>query len=356
MPSNAHRGLPNGNRQFAPLRHLVAGHLDPLQRDRIFPRAQGKVVGDPHRRQQISQLGGELFADRPEPAQQGRVLSALDQAHEPQADLDGERLHLEQRLEVLARRRRSGSRRSRLPGRRFLSQAPRHRPESAADRQERNLRQSRNDRDDEQHARRHHQGLRVREYLFAELGSQPRLGAGPRNDHAAGNGDHQRRDDRNQTVSDRQHRVGLEGMLQVHAVLDDADQESRQDVDGRDQNARDCVPLRESRRAVHGAVEFSLGGQLAPPLTRFRFVDQARVQVRVDRHLLARHRVQGETGRHLRDTHRAMVDHHVLNRDQHQEDHHADDVVAAHHERAERLDDAARRGRSRIAVEQDEPR
>ncbi len=51
-----------------------------------------------------------------------------------------------------------------------------------------------------------------------------------------------------------------------------------------------------------------------------------------------------------------MVDDHVLDGDQHQEDHGADDVVAAHHEIAEGLDHVARGGGAGVAVEQDQPR
>ena len=51
-----------------------------------------------------------------------------------------------------------------------------------------------------------------------------------------------------------------------------------------------------------------------------------------------------------------MIDHHVLNGDQHQENHHADDVVAADHEISESFDHLARGARAGIAVQQDEAR
>ena len=51
-----------------------------------------------------------------------------------------------------------------------------------------------------------------------------------------------------------------------------------------------------------------------------------------------------------------MVDDHVLNRDQHQEDHRADDVVSADHEASERFDHVSRGRRAGIAVQQNQPR
>ena len=51
-----------------------------------------------------------------------------------------------------------------------------------------------------------------------------------------------------------------------------------------------------------------------------------------------------------------MVDHHVLNCNQHQKNHCADDVVSANHEVAESLNHIARGRGSGIAVEQDQAR
>ncbi len=51
-----------------------------------------------------------------------------------------------------------------------------------------------------------------------------------------------------------------------------------------------------------------------------------------------------------------MVNHHILDGDQDQENHHADDVIAAHHEIAEGFDHLARRARAGIALNQDQAR
>jgi hypothetical protein len=61
-------------------------------------------------------------------------------------------------------------------------------------------------------------------------------------------------------------------------------------------------------------------------------------QVGVDAHLAAGHGVEGEPGRDFRDAARALRDHHEVDHDEDQEDHQADDDVAADHEVAERRD------------------
>ena len=139
-------------------------------------------------------------------------------------------------------------------------------------------------------------------------------------------------------------------------MLQNTDQEAGEDVDAGDQDARDRIALRESRRAVHGAVELGFRGELFAARPGFCFVDQAGVQVRVDRHLLAGQGIQREARGDFRDADRAMVDDDVLNRDQHQEDDDADDVVAADNEVAERFDDVARGAGAGVAVQQDQPR
>ena len=60
-------------------------------------------------------------------------------------------------------------------------------------------------------------------------------------------------------------------------------------------------PLTNLRRTVHRAVEVGLGGDLGAAAAGLVLVDQAGVQVGVDRHLLAGHRVEGEAGADLGD-------------------------------------------------------
>ncbi len=156
------------------------------------------------------------------------------------------------------------------------------------------------------------------------------------------------------TVSDR---VGLERVHQRHALLDDADDEAADDVDRGDEEAGDRVAAdelgrrRPSRRRSRPRARSPRAAPRASLL-----VDEARVEVGVDRHLLAGHRVEGEARRHLGDAPGALGDDDELDDDQDQEEDDADDEVAADDELAEGLDHAARRARALAAVQQDEAR
>ena len=107
-------------------------------------------------------------------------------------------------------------------------------------------------------------------------------------------------------------------MPQIHVMLQHADQESGDDVDAGNDDAGDGVALGETRSAVHGAVKFSFAAQIFPAAPRLGFVNQAAVQVGVDGHLLAGHGVQREAGGNFGNAHRAVVDNHILDGDQHQ--------------------------------------
>ena len=67
---------------------------------------------------------------------------------------------------------------------------------------------------------------------------------------------------RHETVADRERGIDLGGTTQIHAVLEDADRQSRQDVDDRDHNAGDGVAADELAGTVHGPVEVGLFGDL----------------------------------------------------------------------------------------------
>ena len=126
-----------------------------------------------------------------------------------------------------------------------------------------------------------------------------------------------------------------ERLLDRQAVLEHADDEPAEDIDDGDDQARDRVAADELGGAVHRAVEFGLARDLRAALPGLVLVDQPGVQVGVDRHLLARHGVQGEAGGHLGDAAGALGDDHELDDDQDEEDDDADDEVAADHELAE---------------------
>ncbi len=124
-------------------------------------------------------------------------------------------------------------------------------------------------------------------------------------------------------------------------MLEHADDEARHDVDARDEHRGERVALREADRAVHRAVEVGFAPDPVAPRPRLALVDQSGIQIGVDRHLAAGHRIEGEPRRDFRDANRAVVDDDELNRNQHQEHDHADDEIAADDELAERHDHVA---------------
>ncbi len=124
-------------------------------------------------------------------------------------------------------------------------------------------------------------------------------------------------------------------------ALEHADDDPADEVDRGDDHRGHGVAFDELGGAVHGAVEVGLLGDLGAARARLVVADQAGVEVGVDRHLLAGHRVEREARADLGDAPGAVGDDHELDHDEDQEDHEADDDVAADDEFAERLDDAA---------------
>ena len=92
----------------------------------------------------------------------------------------------------------------------------------------------------------------------------------------------------------------------------------------------DRVALDELRGAVHGAVEVGLGRDFGAALAGLGVGDQPGVEVGVDRHLLAGHRVEGEAGADLGHALGTLGDDDELDDHEDQEDDGADDHRAAH--------------------------
>ena len=135
-------------------------------------------------------------------------------------------------------------------------------------------------------------------------------------------------------------------------MLDHADDQAADDVDDGHEDTGHGVAADVFRRTVHGAVEFGFHRHFGAAALGILFADQAGVQVGVDRHLLAGHRVKGETGAHLGDTARTLGDDGKVDDGEDDEDDETDRVVAADQEVAERFDHLAGRGAARVAFRQ----
>jgi hypothetical protein len=291
--------------------------------------------------------------------QEAAALSLVDQRDQRVADLDAERIDRGERLDALLRRggRTAGiGQRLEVVGPALAAVDVCREAEGRGHGEEGEFRQAGHQAHREQHRGADGQRLHLREQLrrhvFAERGLRRRA----RRDEAARHRHEQCRNRRDQALAHRQDGEGLGGVDQLHVVLHDADHQTGDDVDAGDQQGGQRVSLGEADGAVHRAVELGFLADVVTPPLRFLLVDRAGVEIGVDRHLLARHRVEGEPRRHFRDAHRAVVDDHVLDGDQHEEHDDADHEVAAHHELAERHDDVAGGVDALVAVQQDEPR
>ncbi len=155
---------------------------------------------------------------------------------------------------------------------------------------------------------------------------------------------------RHEPVPDREQGEGARRLPNPHRLLGDADHQAPHDVDGRDEDARDGLASHELRRAVHGAVEVGLVRHLVSALARLPLVDEARVEVRVDGHLLPRHRVERKPRGDLRDALGALRDDHEVDNDEHEKDDGPHHVVARHDEAPKGVDESPG-----LRVAQDEP-
>ena len=115
----------------------------------------------------------------------------------------------------------------------------------------------------------------------------------------------------------------------------------RDDVDERDDQARDGVALHELHRAVHVAEHLRGSLQLVAAILCLLFGDCARPGRRIDRHLLAGHRVEAEPRAHFGNALRAFGNHDELDQGDDQKHHEANDDVSLDDEFTERVDDFA---------------
>ncbi|MDQ0669721.1 hypothetical protein QF039_004021 [Pseudomonas sp. W2I6] len=138
-------------------------------------------------------------------------------------------------------------------------------------------------------------------------------------------------------------------------MLEDADRHAADQVDKQNQQAGDGVAAHEFAGTVHGTVELGFLGDFKATGLGLVLVDQAGVEVGVDRHLLAGHRVEGKTRAHLGNPPGALGHDHEVDDHQDRKNHDTDHVVTADHHLAEGLDHLARGGVAVLAVEHHHP-
>ena len=139
---------------------------------------------------------------------------------------------------------------------------------------------------------------------------------------------------------------------EIHVVLQHAHHETADQVDHQNDDAGHRIAAHEFAGTVHRAVELRFLRHCGTARARLIFADQAGIEVGIDRHLLARHRIQGEARAHFGDTSRALGDDHEVDHHQDNEHHNTHRIIAAHQEMAEGFDHLARRIRAGVALQQ----
>ena len=214
------------------------------------------------------------------------------------------------------------------------------------------MRHARHNPHHEQNAGGNHQGFRVAGHLLHQLLAHV-LGAVLTGHHdGRRDREQQRRDLRHQTITDGQQGVDRQCFTGGQSMLDHADEKTTDDVDKQDQNAGDSIAFNEFGGTVHGAVEVRFAGHFFTAGAGLFLVNQTGVQVGVNRHLFAGHRIEGKAGAHLGDTARTFGHDHEVDDHQDDEHHNTHSVVTADHHVTERFDHLTGRFRAVMTFQQ----
>ena len=195
----------------------------------------------------------------------------------------------------------------------------------------------------QQHARKDNKDIGLRTKLLGKVAPEVVFRGGAGDDDARRRGDQQRGNLAAQAVAHGGDQIGVDHLVRGHArVAGQADDQTAHDVDQRNENAHNGIALDELAGAVHCAVEVGLFLDFRAALLGALLVDEARVQVRVDGHLLARHGVEGEARRNLCHALCALGDDHKLHDDDDNEGDKTHHQVIADDELRKGADDVSR--------------
>ena len=173
-----------------------------------------------------------------------------------------------------------------------------------------------------QHATRNEQRALVAAHLLGQLLRKVVFGGHARYQNTRRRRNDQGRHLRHQTIANGERAVQGKRFAEAQVVRNHPDDQAANQIDDQNQDASNGIAPHKLRRTVHRAKKVSLLRHLGPPLLGFLLLDEARIQVGIDGHLLAGHRIQGKTGRNLRHPARTLGNHHkVDDGDQDKNDH-----------------------------------
>ncbi len=337
---------------------LACTHFHALEQDAVAVGFQLQVVANVHRRNQKADLAGELFAQRADAFEQFAVLIAVDHRNQAIAHFQCQNIHRRDVVPTHLRRfqcRCCGRFGGFVDGWWPRFDRPCQAGQQARHQQEHGVGHARDQTQPGEDASGGVEHSWALEHLTDHLFAEVLVGAHPRHHDAGRGADDQRRDLRHQAVADGQQGVVLRRLRKRQVVLQHADKQPTDNVDNHDQDAGHCVATHELAGTVHRAEEVRFLRDLLPPLAGLGLADHAAVEVGVDRHLLAGHRVQREACTYFGDPACALGDHHKIDDDQDDEDDDADRIVAANHKVAERFDHFACRIGASVTGDQDHP-
>src|ERR1700733_8285776 len=112
-------------------------------------------------------------------------------------------------------------------------------------------------------------------------------------------------------------------------MLQYADQQSAHNIYRGNQNRRQCILLIELCCAIQRAIKLSLACNRLPAFSRAPLINQARIHISVNGHLLSRQSIERKSRRYLSRPHSAVANDKKLNRNQRKKEHQSNDIISA---------------------------
>ena len=292
LPRRVHHQQAGRPQHAAPGFHF----FDP---DQIIIRPQLQIILDAHRRHHKAHLARHRPPQAFDLLGQTRLLAA-GQAQQPKPQLDPHQIQF-QRLRNRRLARRSGHIRRRLARRRLVELHPGAKPRTAGQQQKRHHRHARHKAEHKRPHRRHRQRLRPPGQLFHQRHIRAAFNPAFGDHNTSGDRHQQRRNLAHQPVAHRQRGIGGNRVGHVHAMAQNPGRQPTDNVDRGDNHPGNRIAAHKLRRTIHRAVERGFFFQILAPLARHRLGNGARAKLGINRHLLARHRIQAEPRRHFGD-------------------------------------------------------
>ena len=111
-------------------------------------------------------------------------------------------------------------------------------------------------------------------------------------------------------------------------MLEHTNHDTANEIDYQNHDAGNRVSAHKLRSTVHGTKEVGFLRHIRTPRLGFALLNNSSIEIRVNCHLLTRHRVQGKTGGYFSHTSRAFGDHDKVNDGDHNKDHDTNSKVA----------------------------